>query len=154
MKKYKKKGFKGTYAIDMLDSIPINKKDKQFSFVMNTSPIKIKDGHWVGVYVNGENVEYYDSFGEEYPHKFLKRMKKLLKKWKPDNVYQIKVNRVKKQKVNTDTCGYHAMNFITKRYNGESFMDATDFKIIKDSIKGEKEIKKFKEMVNEFEYLK
>lgn len=155
MKDYHKKGFKGTFAIDQISEIPINKSDKSFSFVMNTEPIRVSVGHWVSVLITRDTIEYYDSFGEDPPKNFMKNLKPLLKKFgDSESIYQLKINRTKFQKINTDNCGYFAIDFLLKRYKGKSFKDATGFDIIENSMKGEKDIKKLKNKIKDFSHIK
>lgn len=151
MKKYPK--FKGVFAINQLHSIPVNKKDSEFSFIMNTQPSP-KSGHWIGVLVKEDRIEYYDSFADQPKITFLKNIKRILKKWKPNNLYQFKVNSVKSQKVDSTNCGYFAMKFLVDRYDGKSFKESTRFKAIEDSMKGEKEIEKFKKTIKAFGYVR
>jgi len=150
MKKYHPRGFKGVYALDQLHKIPIHKNDKMISFIMNTEPISVPNGHWVGVVLTPNNLEYYDSFGEEPSKKFLKNMKRLAQTWSPDKLLQFKINRIKYQRTNSDNCGYFAMKFIKDRHDGQNFKEATGFEIINKALKGEKEIQKFKSKVREF----
>jgi len=66
MDKYKKRGYKGTVSIDQIGNIQFNPKDKHISFIMNTTPsTSNKSGHWIAVYMNHDNLEYYDSFGDD-----------------------------------------------------------------------------------------
>ena len=155
MENYIKKGFKGTFAYDQIKDIPINKSDKSFSFVLNLLPIKKKKGgHWVSVFITKDTIEYYDSFGVDPPKNFFNNLKPILKKFGKDSIYQLKINRTKLQKINTSNCGYFAIDFLLKRYEGESFKDATGFDIIEKSIQGEKNIKKLKKEIKDFDYIK
>eukprot|EP00732_Lithocolla_globosa_P003117 Lithocolla_globosa_v1_NODE_2344_length_2038_cov_7.138973.p2 type:complete len:188 gc:universal NODE_2344_length_2038_cov_7.138973:1594-1031(-) len=147
MKKYP--NFKGTYALDQINKIPLKKNQTTFSFIMNTEPIGVHHGHWIALFIKPNCIMYFDSFAVEPSFKFKHSIKKLL----PSDVYQLKINRVKRQNVKTDTCGYHAMKFLSDIYSGKSFMEATGFDIIDKSIKGEKEIEKFKKMVKQFGYV-
>jgi len=153
MRKYKKKGFKGVYPIDHLNKIPFKRSDKVVTFVMNTSPSNVKEGHWVAIRMDPDTLEYYDSFGEKPPKKFVKAMKQLMKKWSPENLIQFKINRVKFQRSNSDNCGYFAMKFLDDRYKGNTFKESTGFERLSKVIKGEKEIRTFKERVKEFNSL-
>jgi len=147
MKDYDKDGFIGVYAIDQLKKI--KKVGNDFSFIMNTQPINVPIGHWIAVKIDRDTIEYYDSFAGDPPDELLKWLKKRL----APNVYQLKINRTKFQKANTSNCGYFAMDFLAKRYGGESFKEATGFKVFEDSIKGEKEIKKLKKSIQEFGFI-
>lgn len=151
MKKYK--GFLGAYAIDQLNLL--KPKSINFSFIMNTKPIKIKHGHWVALFISPDTIEYYDSLAEEPNRRLVQLLKPILNKHgKKGNIWQYKINSVKLQKSTTDTCGYFAMKFITDRYNGKTFKQATRFKTIEDSVKGEKDVNKFKSMIKDFGYVK
>jgi hypothetical protein len=69
-------------------------------------------------------------------------------------MFQFKVNNVKRQRNNSYNCGWFAMLFLKDRYGGMNFKDATGFKLLEDSLKGEKQIKAFKKKVKEFGYIK
>jgi len=154
MDKYKKRGYKGTVSIDQIGNIQFNPKDKHISFIMNTTPsTSNKSGHWIAVYMNHDNLEYYDSFGDDPGKQFMKNIKPLLQRWSPNKYLQFKINRVKKQNGNSNNCGYFAIKFLQDRYAGKHFKDCTDFKIIEDSIKGEKEIRTFKKKLVDFNYI-
>lgn len=150
MKEFPK--FLGVYALNQLDRINPTPK-KNFSFIMNTKPSP-QDGHWVAVMIEGDKIYYFDSFADEPSRAFLPAMKKILKKWNPNIIYQFKINLVRSQKTNADTCGYHSMKFIRDIYAGKSFKEATRFKIIEDSLRGEDQIKKFKKATKQFGYVK
>lgn len=155
MRKYNKNGFKGVYALDMIDKIKLNKNDNKFSFIMNTLPSTSNIvGHWVAVNINGDTIEYFDSFGENPDKSFLPKLAKILRKWKPGNIYQLKINNVKWQKDNSNRCGWHSMRFLIDRYNGKSFKEATKFKIIENAIVGEKEVIKFQKGLDQFKKIK
>ena len=100
MKKYRSKGFKGVFARDQIKYLMKMNKGNVFSFIMNTNPSYINDGHWVAVYVTPDTLEYYDSFADQPDERFIPQMKLILKNWqsnKPwsDNIFQFKVNGVK-----------------------------------------------------------
>ena len=154
------KNFKGVYPIDMLKHLPIDKKDKHFSFIMNTLPTtsKEKAGHWVAVRCDKNTLEYCDSFGEPNSPQFMKNMKPILKKYNPGGVYQFKINRIQRQHKRKATCGYHAIRYIVDRENGKTFKEATGYdtfqKIIDKSKKGEAEVERFKKNIKKFGYVK
>ena len=52
---------------------------------------------------------------------------------------KFKVNKIKYQAVDTDTCGIHVIKFLIDRYSGKPFKDATGF----ESQKGERAVGKF-----------
>jgi hypothetical protein len=148
------KYFKGTYAIDQLNSIKINKNDPYFSFIMNTEPIKIASGHWIAWFITRTSIEYYDSFGEDPTSESLTNVFKLARQYIPKNKFQVKINRIKYQRNNTNNCGWFAMKFIKDRSTGKTFKEATGFKLIEKSLKGEKAINKFKSRVEDFGFVK
>lgn len=154
MKKYKKNGFKGVFGIDMINLIKLNNSDDKFSFIMNTLP-STSDivGHWVAVNINNNTIEYFDSFGDDPSNQFMNKIIKLLKKWKPGNIYQLKINNVKWQKDNSNRCGWHSMRFLIDRYKGKSFKEATKFKIIENAL-GEKQIIAFQNKIDQFKKIK
>jgi hypothetical protein len=129
-------GYVGTYSIDQLKNIP---KSNNFNFIMNTQPFP-RDGHWVAVKITPNNLEYYDSFADEPSKMFYTNIKKVI----PQGVYQNKINRVIHQQPTTDSCGYHAMNFLIKRHNGGSWKETTGYSKIDKSNQYENEIDKFK----------
>jgi hypothetical protein len=149
MKKYAGKGFKGTVALDQIQNLKV-KPGESFSFVVNSQPIKIPVGHWRSVFVNKDTIEFFDPFGEEPSKEFYTEIKKIL----PNGVYQNKINRVKFQDYSTKNCGWFAIKFLTDRYAGKTFKEATGFEAIDKSIKGEKDIEKFKKNTKQFGYVK
>ena len=154
MDKYKTKGFKGVYSIDELNKIPVNADDKEISFIMNTTPsYDNRSGHWIAIFINHDNVEYYDSFGDEPDKQFKKNIKELLYKISPNKLLQFKINNIKRQNGNSNNCGYFAMKFLQDRYAGKHFKIATGFNIFEDSHRGEKEIKAFKKKLIPFNYI-
>jgi hypothetical protein len=150
MKKYRKLGFKGVFAVDQIHMIPLKRTNKMLSFIMNTEPIRTPNGHWVAVILTPTNLEYFDSFGEDPSPTFLKNMMKLAESWSPKSLLQFKINRVKFQRNNSVNCGFFAMKFLIDRYSGKNFKQATGFDIINNAIKGEKEIERFKNKIKEF----
>ena len=80
--------------------------------------LKIKDGvnlgtHWIALYVNGENVIYFDRFGVEHVSKDIKKIisnKNIL-----TNVYRIQTD-------DSITCGYFLIGFIDFIWKGTSLL--------------------------------
>jgi hypothetical protein len=100
--------------------------------------------------VNKDTIEYFDCLSEEPSKEFYTESKKIL----PNGVYQYKINRIKFQDDSTKNCGWFAIKFLTDRYNGKTFKEATGFEAIDKSIKGEKDIEKFKQSTKKFGYIK
>lgn len=154
MKPYEKKGYKGTFSIDELGQIPFNPNESQISFIMNTSPSYSQEsGHWIPVMLTKDNIEYADSFADPPSKEFTKYLRPLINRWSPDKLLQFKINNVKKQNNLSNNCGYFAIKFIEDRYKGKDFKQATGFKIIEDSLEGEKQIKTFKKKLKQFTYI-
>ena len=63
---------------------------------------------------------------------------------------QYKINKVRNQRANSDTCGYHACKFIIDRINKIKYKDASGFSNI---LKSESNIRKLKEKVKAFGYM-
>ncbi len=158
MKLFKKNGWVGCYCSDELNNIG-KTKNNIITFIMNTlkSTSNIC-GHWVAILINKKDkiVEYFDPFGNEPENekKFNKDIIEILKNNGLNGDYQFKINRVQKQKITADTCGYHCIKFICDRLKGKSFMETTGYDIINDSLKGEKEIEKFKKHIKDFKNIK
>lgn len=70
MNQYHKNGFKGVFAINQLQSMQIKPNEKQISFVMNLMPSNISYRHWIGVFINKNNLEYYDPLAQDPPQEF------------------------------------------------------------------------------------
>jgi hypothetical protein len=162
MSKYVSKGFVKTIPYDILNKLDFQKKkpfvDRDLfvitprAVVLNLDAHDKPGSHWVALYVTPKTVEYFDSFAEEPPAKVDVEIQKFVKRYSRD-MLQYKINSVKQQRTNSDNCGYFAMKFLVNRMNGKTFKQATGWDIIEKSIKGEKDIKKFKEHVNDFGYV-
>lgn len=148
--------FKGVTPIDKIDQYIVpNKNDQMFGFVMNTEPAHIPVGHWVAVLVTGDTIEYFDPLAQSPPPSFNKEIKKLVSKhFGKGKIYQLKINYVKTQNDRSNTCGYHSCKFLKDRFTGQTWKQASKFKIIEDSVKGEANIKKFKQEVKQFDTMK
>ena len=86
---------------------------------------------WVAVWVNNNNVTYFDSFGVEHiPKKIIKFIKNR----------NIKTNIFRIQAYNSTMCGYFCIVFIDFMFKGKSLTDYTnlfspnDFKKNNDTI--------------------
>ena len=99
------------------------------------------------------NVEYADSFADPPSKEFTKYLRPLINRFSPDRLLQFKINNVKKQNNLSNNCGYFAIKFIQDRYGGKDFKEATGFKIIENSLEGEKQIKAFKKKLKQFTYI-
>ena len=70
-------------------------------------------------------IEYYDSYGRDPSKAFMKQVKLMVSNLEPDTYLKFKINRVKQQREDSDTCGYHAMLFLMDRFKGKPFKQCT-----------------------------
>ena len=149
-----KKQYIGTLPADFNKFLP-KKLPRKFSFVMNTDPSNKQGKHWVSVIVDLKNdmsVEYFDSFGLSPSKKFMKEIKKLIDKLKPNTYLKMKINNVKHQDDRSQNCGFFSAKFLLDRLtNGLTFKGATKFQDQPDlSQEGENNINELK---NKFGYI-
>ena len=145
----KQPGFIGVFSIDQLGNIPVKSGEySSFSFILNSEKFP-ETGHWIAIRIDPETLEYYDCFGEQPSKEFIDWAKKYFNK----GLVQIKINSVKRQRINSDRCGYHAMLFLKNRNKGTSFMKATGYKIQQDSKTGESQAIKSEKHVKDFGYI-
>ena len=147
MKPYARKGYKGVYSIDEINKIPVSKDN--FGAVLNLDPSYKAGSHWVALFYNKKDnsLDWYDSFGEEPPQRAMKDLKRLVDKINPKTLTTFKVNRIIQQSASSSNCGWFAMRFLTDRFNGIKFKDATGYS---EARKGEKDIKAFKKRFPKF----
>jgi hypothetical protein len=150
MNKYKAKGFKGVYAIDEINKIPISDK---MGVVLNLDPSNKPGSHWVALYIDSKgdrSVEYYDSFGRDPPASLMKDLKQMIDKINPNVYLKFKINKIKQQSVSSDNCGFFAMQFLIDRFNGKPFKECSGYSEV---AKGEKKAEKFKHKLEKFGYI-
>ena len=70
--------FNGVYSINNLPKI------KDGAYVINLDEYESIETHWIALYVNSNNVTYFDSFGVEH---IPKRIKQIYSKQKYQNKY-------------------------------------------------------------------
>ena len=70
--------FNGVYSINNLPKI------KDGAYVINLDEYESIETHWIALYVNSNNVTYFDSFGDEH---IPKRIKQIYSKQKYHNKY-------------------------------------------------------------------
>ena len=168
MKPYRRFGYLGTFASNELNKVAekikekikhySNDKDDRFSFIMNLDKSNQPGSHWVAVYIDpsfDRSLEYFDSFGDQPTEEFMKDIKKVINVLDPETYLKFKVNKIKQQRVNSDNCGYFAMFFLIKRYEGEPFSKITKYDEMEKRVtnKSEKEIKAFKKMLPKFKII-
>jgi hypothetical protein len=151
MKKFKKRGFMGTFSVDELKNIEPGERSV-ISFVLNTAPHDIEYGHFVAVMIdrNKKTVEYFDPFAEPPLPPFTKNIRAVLNKMSIPSPVQLKVNLVRFQRTNSSNCGPFAMNFLIKRYRGETWKQASGYDKFISILKEEKKMRHFMQHIREF----
>ena len=99
--------FNGVYSRNSLPKI------KDGAYVINLDEFKSIWAHWIALYVNGNNIIYFDSFGVEH---IAKEIKKFIGN---KNIYKI-------QAYNSIMCGYGCIRFTDFMLKGKSFLDYTN----------------------------
>ena len=105
-----KKYFDGVYPKDMLAEI----KSKPKLIICNTDTSIGEGKHWVLIFFNENDVEFFDSLGESpfvYGNEFVSFMKKF-----DYNYCNSSLNRI--QPLNSDLCGQYCILYAHKRCQG------------------------------------
>lgn len=150
MDNYKQKGFKGVYAIDEVEKIPVSNK---MGVILNLDKSNQPGSHWVALYIDtdgDQSVEYYDSYGEDPPQSLMKDIKELINQINPEVYLKFKINKIKQQSETSDSCGYMAMQFLIDRLTGIPFKFCTGYSDVANS---EKKASKFKKELQSFGYI-
>ena len=93
------------------------KQIKVGTYVINFDECKSKGTHWIALYVNANNIVYFDSFGVEYIPKEIKKFignKNII-----TNIYRI-------QAYESIVCGYFHIGFIDFMLKGRNLPDYTN----------------------------
>ena len=115
--------FNGVYSGNNLPKI------KDGAYVINLDEFKSIETHWIALYVNKNNVTYFDNFGVEHiPKEYKKfiRNKNII-----TNIYRI-------QAYDLIICGYFRIGFIDFMLKGKSLIDYTNLFSPNDYEKDEK----------------
>ncbi len=145
-------GFKGVYCFDEMDKIPLS-RTQDSSFVLNTDPSTKKGCHWVAIWISptrDKSVEVYDSLVEMSPLKLpiLKNyLKQRIETMGLPYRLKLKLNEVRDQRANSNSCGYFATKFILDRARHVPFDVASGYKSVTEAENALKPIEK------EFQYL-
>lgn len=103
-----KNNFVGVFPCDLP---PDNIKRKTFSIIFNTGKSNTKGEHFISIFVNTNNIFYFDSFGNNISNKFIQDyLKTLLKKRKWH------YNKFKIQHNKSIFCGFFAIAFLLSKY--------------------------------------
>ena len=96
-------------------------------FIMNLSNRNEEGTHWVAVYIDKYDINYFDSFGKP-PDKDVK--KKLLEISNVSNIKNLKKFKYNKREIQdpmSSDCGYMSIEFLENMIKGETFSKATNF---------------------------
>ena len=119
--------FNGVYSKNNLPKI------KKGAYVINLDEYKSVGTHWIALYVNANNVVYFDSFGVEHIPKEIRKF--IGKKNVKTNIYRI-------QAYASMMCGYFYIGFIDFMLKGKSLIDYTYLFSLNDYGKNDKIILK------------
>ena len=119
--------FNGIYSKNNLPKI------KKGAYVINLDEYKSVGTHWIALYVNANNVVYFDSFGVEHIPKEIRKF--IGKKNVKTNIYRI-------QAYASMMCGYFYIGFIDFMLKGKSLIDYTYLFSLNDYGKNDKIILK------------
>lgn len=139
----------GTIGHDQILSqiLPKVKEKSKGGFIINTDPINKKGVHWQSVYFDATNngeyeIDFFDSYGDDPDERVMKDLKQLSEKLNCKLLLKFKSNRIALQNERSSNCGWFCIKFLNDRFRGKPFADASGFS---DVVRGEKEIRKFKE---------
>ena len=107
---------------------------KDGAYVINLDEFKSIGSHWIALYVNGNNVIYFDSFGVEHLPKDIKKF--IRNKNIVTNIYRI-------QAYNSIMYGYFCIGFIDFMLKGKKLLDYTNLFYPNEYEKNDKIIQKY-----------
>ena len=142
----------------------VNSNTKRFGAIVNTADSSSDGtgengnslGHWTAIYINNEDdypsIEYYDPLVEgDIPDRLYKSLRKIAKKMNPETLFKFKPNMIRRQDINTSSCGWFCLKFLDDRFNGIEFHEASGYSDFIEQHKGadgskdgEKEIQDYK----------
>jgi hypothetical protein len=121
------KSFQGAIAAD---KIPDIKPARAISFVINKDKTGESGSHWCAVYIDSvldKEVCYYDPLGNPPSAEVVRDLKDLVRRINPKHQLKFKINTMKNQRNDTDTCAFHSMRFIKDMIAGKTFKEATGY---------------------------
>lgn len=90
------------------------KNSKSGAFILNLEEEGGRGTHWVLLFLENKNLFYYDSLGNPPTpniYLFIDKISELLK------IKSLKINKIKYQKENTNSCGYYVLKFLKNKLN-------------------------------------
>lgn len=140
--------FLGTISHDQMQSevLPQVKPKSRGCFIINTDPADEPGEHWQCCFFDARpggdsEIDFFDSYGDEPSDSIMKGVKGVADKLDAKTYLKFKENMIRYQG-DSDNCGAFCIKFLIDRLNGKSFKHASGYN---DSVKGEKEIERFKE---------
>lgn len=127
------KRFAGVADIDNFDKLMRKVWDQgryKFGLVINTSPENKPGEHWQALYFDpfGEqSIEFYDSYGDDPDKELVTRLENFIEDINLPIKLKLKINKVRHQNDKSDHCGYFATRFLTNKFDGSNFREATNF---------------------------
>ena len=109
--------FNSVYSRDNLPKTKFNKKIKDGAYVINLYEYSDIGTHWIALYINNNNVTYFDSFGVEHIPKEIKTF---------ISNKNIKTNIFRIQAYDSIMCGYFCTGFINFMLAGKTLTDFTN----------------------------
>lgn len=108
--------FLNVYAMDQLPKEKISRT--RWILIMNCCPANLRGEHWIAMYCENDNLEFFDSFG----------MSPLMYEGVPDFIEKQKTNSVKYnckqlQSIDSDACGHYCIVYAVWRAQGYSLYD-------------------------------
>ena len=110
--------FNGFYYRDNLPKTKFNEKIKDGAYIINLDEHPDIGTHWVALYINNNDVTYFDSFGVEHIPKEIKTF--------IDLSSSIKANIFRTQQYDLIMCGYFCIGFINFMLTGKTLTDFTN----------------------------
>lgn len=121
--------FAGVISRDQINMVkPYLDKNKYVGFVINLDKSDQEGSHWNSILVDfrpevgSHTIEYYDSFGRKMPKDIELSLKKIIN---PNLILKKKENRIKRQSDLSSNCGFFAIDFLEKRFKGDTFKEAS-----------------------------
>lgn len=121
------KSFKGSIPADMIYTLPAN---KVMNWIINKDKSGMPGSHWCAVYIDSvldKECCYYDPLGNPPSAEVREDLRKLVKRINPKHQLRYKINTMKNQRIDTDSCGFMCMRFIKDMIKGDSFKKATGY---------------------------
>ena len=101
--------FEGVFASDRLPAL----SEQKTAMVMNLDPFKMDGSHWVCIYIENVNGNYFDSYGlSPSVDNFVHFLKRNCKTWT--------FNKTELQSYDTEVCGHYCIWFLTERARGKT----------------------------------